>query len=243
MIFILMLFYSANVFCQRGTTVGVDGSFNSTWIAYPNAYGVEDFDNTKLKYYKPSYGDDFSLSIGQNFVDVLGIKAEIGYSTQNQDYDNSKANSTRDLKLNYFQIPVMLRLSTHGQHVMYHLMFGPQFGILSSAKQTNVTDKGKDTTVTNYANVVVYKPGMNSITDRYNKLDILGVVDLGCDIYLTDKLLLNVGIRLHASFKDINSSDWQYQNSPGFSYSASRNLYGGINVGLTYALKNWYNMK
>ena len=52
--------------------------------------------------------------MGQNFVDVLGIKAEIGYSIQNQKYDNTSTNSTKDVQLKYLQIPVMLRLSTHG---------------------------------------------------------------------------------------------------------------------------------
>ncbi len=232
LLFIFITISSVNLFGQRGTTIGIDGSYNSTWIFWPNAYGITQFDNTKMKYYTPSYGYEYSLSIGQNFVDVLGIKAEIGYSTQNQKYDNTSTNSTKDIQLKYLQVPVMIRLCTKGDHFLLHFMFGPQFGFLSSAEQANVK-----------MNDLAYEPGIKTITERYNKMDMQGIVDLGCDVYLTDRLLLDLGIRLHGSLKDINKSDWQFTNNNSFDYHASKNVYGGINIGLTYALHNWYKMK
>jgi hypothetical protein len=244
-LFAAFIFYTSNAYCQRGTTVGIDGSFNSTWIFWPNAYGIKEFKNTKTSYYVPSYGQDFSFSIGQNFVNIFGIKAGIGMNTLNQKFNNTVEHSKRDLQLKYLEIPVMLRLATPGEHLILHLMLGPQFGFLTSASQTNMTVNDisvNNLTIKNSDGKTVDYFKTKDIKDRYNSLDILGVIDLGCDIYLSDKFLLNIGLRLHGSINDINKSDWKIL-SPDVDYYSSRNLYGGVNVGLTYALHNWYKMK
>ena len=170
---------------------------------------------------------------------MLGIKAEIGTASLNQKYDNNVSNTKREIQLNYMEIPVMLRLATPGKHFAIHLMAGPQFGFLMSAKQKNITVNGTDVnSLGSY-----YKDFQTKdIKDRYNKNDLLGVVDLGFDIFLSEKVLLDVGFRFHGSFKDINNSNWKILN-PDVDYYASRNAYGGINIGLTWAMNNWYNQK
>jgi len=235
----LLVINSVNVFSQRGTTIGINGSYNSTWILWPNDYGIKEFINTKTSYYVPSYGYDIALSLGHNFVKVLGIKAEIGLNSLNQKYKNTVDNTTRDLNLKYMEIPVMLRLATPGKHFVIHLMAGPQFGILMSANQTNITVNGADVnTLGSY-----YKNFQTKdIKDRYNHNDLMGIVDLGFDVFLSEKVLLNVGFRIHGSSKDINKTDWQIF-SRDVDYFSSRNVYGGVNIGLTWALNNWYNQK
>ena len=235
----LLVINSFNVFSQRGTTIGVNSSFNSTWILWPNAYGIKEFKNTKSSYYVPSYGYDAGISIGHNFVKVWGIKAEISMNSMDQKYNNTVDNTKREIHLKYLEIPVMLRLATPGKHFAIHLMAGPQFGFLMGADQTNITVNGADVnSLGSY-----YKDFQTKdIKERYNKNDMLGVVDLGFDIFLSEKFLLNVGFRVHGSLKDINNSDWKII-SQDVDYYSSRNLYGGVNIGFTWALNNWYNQK
>lgn len=243
---LFLLLITLNVFSQRGTNIGINGSFNSTWVFWPNAYGIKQFINTKPAYYKPSYGYDASFALGHNFGDIVGVRAEIGTSSQNQKLENTKDTSTRDISLKYLQIPIMLRLASTGQRVKIHIMLGPQFGFISSADQTNTTLKGintSDVVIKDYQGKEVDYFKTENIKDRYNKMDLLAVIDLGLDIFLTDKLLLNLGVRVHTSLKDINKNDWKFNDSPDVDYNGSRNVYGGVNVGLTYSLKNWYSMK
>jgi len=249
LILLLIIMTSLNVFSQTGPIIGIGGSYNSTWIFFPNAYGNVAFDNTKPKNYIPSYGYDDMLKVGWNFKEGFGIRAEIGNSVQNQKFQNKnpKIYSTRDVQMNYTQIPVMLFFSSKRKNIAVHFMFGPQIGTLKSAAQTNITAKW-DTTKHTLSKQIAFnydKFKQQNITDRYNKTDILVVFDFGFDIYITHRLFLSLGLRIHGSLRDINKSDWQDLPDPihgvsNLDYFASRNIYGGVNASLNYALTKWH---
>jgi hypothetical protein len=242
----LLILNSINVFSQKGGTIGINGSYNSTWIGWCNAYGIDELDNTKMKHYIPSFGYDVSASLGYNFVDVLGVRAEVGISSQNQKWENKDNKSSIDVNLNYVQIPLMVRFATPGDNFKFHLMLGPQFGFLTGAKQTNFKLNGKsDKIVYAYNGYLpsdkkIFEPGKEDIKERYNQTDLLAMLDLGIDMALDDYIMMNISLRVHAGLGDINAKDWQFKETEKVDYYSSRNLYGGINIGFIYLLKHWY---
>ncbi len=239
-----ILLNTLNVFSQRGPIIGVGGSVNSVWVLYPNAYGYSEYAHYKFSNYKSTMGGDMYLAFNQNFNDVFGIKVELKSSTQGQKFESTDNDtvSSKDIKSKYIQIPVMVRIASTGEHFKVHFLAGPQFGFLKSVAQSNVVFKGES----NFpGNKYIIKNNDNKefplnetdITDRYKKMDLLLTAELGFDIFIIDKLFVNLGFRLHYGLTDINDKDWQFPDKNNVTYNHSRNIYGGVTFGINYILK------
>ena len=68
-------------------------------------------------------------------------------------------------------------------------------------------------------------------------MDIQGFLGIGIQSYLSESLFLTFELRGGGSITDINSDEWQldgYKDGKRQDYEASRNVYGGLRIGLNY---------
>lgn len=218
-----------HVSAQKGFNIGVGGNVNAIFILNQNTYGMEELD------YKPSIGGSVNLGIGYNFNNWLGLKTEIGYVRLGQKYYDHKDNPqiTRDIRLNYIMVPLLIRFSAGGHFLRFYGAFGPQFAFLTSASQDYLKNGVPLPKFYNPQTHDTIDPSQTTITGRYQKTDIMGRIDLGLDIIFFQHLALNFGISSAYGFTDINASDWRLNNDKG-SYSKSTNLYAGFTVGIRY---------
>jgi hypothetical protein len=160
--------------------------------------------------------------LGQRFTDAIG--------------PNKDTTLTRNIKLNYLQIPLMFKYRTTGEVARFYVMAGPQFDFLLSAKQTYYKN---DASLTDEVyNPKLNKPvkiGESTITDRYTSYDIFARLDLGVDITLVKNLFLNAGICFCYGLTDINNTNYRDPYGSG-NYNPSHNIALGFNIGINYCL-------
>jgi len=230
LVILATILISGSVFSQKRLSFGVTGSTMFTGFTTQNHYGLPDMD------YKGTFGFAGCANIGFDFNKNLGLVLQVGYSGLGQSYTDEIKDTTytRDIRMNYLQIPLMFKFRTSGEVVRFFIMAGPQLNYLLSANQTY------------YKNGVIpedeiYNPTLNkpvkiaeeTITDRFNSIDIMGRLDLGVEISLIKSLYLNTGFSFAYGFTDINASDWQIKDSDG-NYNPSHNFFGGFHVGINY---------
>ena len=241
-----LLFATGSVMSQKQLYFGAAGTIMSTSIVNQNNYGLSEMD-----YVVTTHGAG-NINVGFDFNNHLGLKLEFGTSTLGQKYKDSRAqdpreeplletnaNQTydRDVKLNYFQLPILFKFRSKGAVAKFYFLIGPQFNFLMSAKQT-YTKNGSSfmCMVPNTASPSVdFNVTDEDIKVRYVSMDIMGRLDLGVDIIIVKHLDINVGLTMAYGFTDINATDYRTPNKDK-SYGASHNLYGGLNVGLSYIL-------
>jgi hypothetical protein len=164
---------------------------------------------------------------------------EIGYSKLGQNYTDTHIDTvfTRNIKLNYLQIPILFKYRTNGKVARFYFLVGPQFNFLLSATQKYYrqgTEFDSIFSPHNWPKPILI--GQSTITERYTSMDIMGRLDLGADISLGEHLFLNVGLTMAYGLMDINASDYRVPNYKSNTYNASHNIYGGVNVGINYVL-------
>lgn len=230
---ITLLFISGPVLSQKQLYFGLAGAGLSSVIINQNNYGLPyEMD------YTFTLGGGGNANIGFDFNNHMGLKLEIGWAKLGQKYDKTYNDTTytRNVKLNYLQIPLLFKYRTGGEVAKFYVMAGPQFNLLLSASQKYYKNEvifNDSITQPNWNQPVLI--GESTITDRYNSLDIMGRLDLGVDFNITANLCVNVGMTMAYGFMDINASDWQIKDNTG-NYNPSHNLYGGINFGINYLL-------
>jgi hypothetical protein len=233
LLMLAFILISGPAFSQKRLSFGVTGTPMFTGMTNQNNYGLSDMD------YKATFGMAGCANIGFDFNNHLGLVLQIGYSGLGQSYTDFIKDTTyaRDIRLNYLQIPLMFKFRTGGSVARFYLMVGPQLNYLFSATQTYF--KGDATTDDQVYNPFLQKwtkLGEETITDRYNSIDVMGRLDLGVEISLLKNLYLNGGLSLAYGFLDINASDWQIKDSSG-NYNPSNNFFGGFHVGINYCFE------
>lgn len=256
---ILLVFVSVisiSLFAQKGFHLGVNGTFNSTWVLNQNNYGtLAPFAIGVVRVsemnYKPTWGGNAGIVLGYNGNSVgqrgvyLGIQAEIQYNVTGQKYEDNflgpatipegtfgqggtRVNVKRDIKLSYIQIPVMMKFTSAKGHVAKaYVMFGPQFGARLTASE--------EVKVAGY----VYLPDSLAFTpkQKFQSFDVGLVLQTGVDLYATDKLYFSAGITVYGGLFDINGKvlrglDWYSKND--VNYQKSFNFRGGLTLGVHY---------
>ena len=87
----------------------------------------------------------FGIMTGLNFTKNIGVVAEVNYYQINQKYADGNLN--HDLKINYFNIPILLSLNTNKTApVNLNLVAGPQFGINAGSKFETSGNSSSDST-------------------------------------------------------------------------------------------------
>lgn len=119
---------------QAQISVGAKGGLNVS-----NLSGINDIQGFKSKALVGFHAGGYvTFNLGRNFA----IQPELVYSTQGAKIENA----TEDLKLNYFNIPIMVKLLTNKG---FYVEAGPQFGFqVGDVDLTNITSG------TNFQNTV-----------------------------------------------------------------------------------------
>lgn len=238
-IFSIVLFTASFASAQSQVYFGVGATGMSTWITNQNNYGAPDMD------YVSRFGFAGNLNLGFDFNKHLGVKTEIGFSSLGEKYKDATTdstrvtfNSTRDINLNYLQIPILFKFRTGGEKVRFFAAIGPQFDILMSAKQIYKLE-GKEMTepvmIENEITKQEFDMVKKDIKERYKSMHIMGRVDLGMEFQLCPHMTLDAGLSLAYGFSDINAEDYRIKDISK-NYAASNNLYGGVQLGLNYMI-------
>ncbi len=229
-----MILISGTLPAQKQLCFGLSLTGLTSVITNQNNYGL-DFELD----YVATFGGCGNVNIGFDFNKRVGLKTEIGFTKLGQKYKGTHDGSAyqRNIRLNYLQIPLMFKYIGKGDAVNFYLMAGPQCNLLLSASQQYL----KDGAVFDYYHTLpdssqTILVGQQSITGRYNSLDIMGRIDLGAEIRVASNLFLNVGMTMAYGIIDINAPDWQIPDYSSGEYHSSHNIYGGINFGINYML-------
>jgi hypothetical protein len=233
----LVLFLSAGTtVAQKQLYFGAVGTGLSTWVTNQPNYGRPDMD------YVATFGGGGNITIGYDFSKNIGLQLQFGYAKLGQKFKDTQVKNdttyqyTRNIKLNYLQLPLLFKYRSNGEVVRFYVLAGPQFDFLLSANQTyykNDVKIGDEYQNPNTSEWV--KLGEEDITSYYTTYDIFARADFGVDITVAKNLFINTGISFAYGLTDINATDWRINNSSG-SYSASHNIAIGFNVGINYCL-------
>jgi hypothetical protein len=232
-IIIAVLCFAGPLAAQKQFYFGLAGTGLSSVITNQNNYGLP-FEMD----YTVTLGGAGNVNVGFDFSNNIGLKLELGFAKLGQKYEDTYQDTvyTRNIRLNYLQIPLLFKFRTGGDVVKFYVAAGPQFNILLSASQQYLKNEDyyNDSIPGNWTTPTLI--GEETITDRYNSLDIMGRLDLGVDIHVATNLFLNVGLTMAYGFMDINATDYQIPDNSSGTYNPSHNLYGGLNFGINYRL-------
>lgn len=228
------MLFAVGATAQKQFYFGLAGGGLSSVITNQNNYGLP-FEMD----YTVTFGGHGNVNAGFDFNKHLGLKLEIGFAKLGQKYEDNYQDTiyTRNIKLNYLQIPLLFKFRTGGEVAQFYVAAGPQFNFLLSASQQYLKneDTWNDSIPGNWTTPVLI--GESTITDRYNSFDVMVRLDFGVDINLTDNLFITAGIATGYGLMDINAEAYRNPfNDPTYEYNPSHNLYGALNVGISYRL-------
>lgn len=212
---------------------GLGGSFTSPWMTNQNNYGLP-FEMD----YVPKFGGNGQIIIGYDFNKNVGAKIEAGYGILGQKYEDTYKDTvyTRNINLNYFQLPVLFKFRTSGEKARFFFNVGPQFNFLMSAKQ-EYFKRGAIYTDSTFNKIgKPIKIGEEDVKDRYTSMDIMARLDIGAEFTFTPSLFLTVGMTSAYGLMDVNAEEYRIPDYSSGDYNPSHNLYGGVNVSINYVI-------
>ncbi len=211
--------------------VGVHANFNLPLIFNQNTYGA--FDGKELAY-KPTFGLASGAIIGYTFKKQYGFQTGfIFYSQQGQNYDDNLNGfaARRQVKLQYFHVPLVLRYKFKIKkqkkfEAPWVLNLGADVGILRSAE---ITYDGNA-----YPLGTISNPEANDM-DYFKPIDVSVVLGVEKEIYFTKWLMMSIGMRTTFS-GDINADGHPVEND-GKNYDKSHNFTFGFTLGFNYYMR------
>ncbi|MGB0521930.1 MAG: hypothetical protein ACPGJS_03165 [Flammeovirgaceae bacterium] len=198
--------------------VGLLGSVYSPWILNQNTYGA--FNGHEFAY-SFNFEQKVSFRAGYNSYGKLGV--ELGFiinSHQGQHYEDHILGKlqTREVALDYWQIPLLLKYRTQLQQrqspTVFNIEFGLAYNHLKSAKE-----------------IVNHGVGID-ISERFKQSIIQGMLGLSTDFYFSDRFFATVGLRSYFS-NDINARGWEVVND---HYQKSHSIVLSAELGISYRL-------
>jgi len=201
--------------------------FNSNWIINQNAYQNPELD------YATSFGLTGGLGVNYFCNEKWAFNGSVLISKLGQNYKGMQndGDATRKVKFMYVEIPLVMKRRISDNENTTWLTFGPDFMILTSAKQDYERKGGLP--LTNGKNLET-----GDIRDRILPFDM--DLNLGIEkIYKlrdTDNTMLSFAFNSAVGLTDINQKDWRLPNLKGV-YKGSHNFYFGFKVGLLFNMK------
>ena len=178
------------------------------------------------------------LVVGYNGSDNLGLQLEFNYAQAGQTYQDQLtffgspfADVKKEVKLSYWQIPILFKYTAPGNTARANIVFGPQIGILNGAEINYFLD-GSSVKYETYPGPAY--PSLSGPKDFFNKIDVGIALGIGVDIFVLENLYLSPGLRIYGGITDINSEETRDNND----YTASRNGAIGLNVGVHFLFGN-----
>ena len=210
---------------------GFHANFNLPLIFNQNTYEV--FNGKELAY-KPTFGMASGLRVGYTYGKQYGIETGfIFYSKQGQNYEETfnGVRARRQVRLQYFQIPIVLRYKFNEKKVKnapspWVIDLGMQVDLLQTAV---ITYNGND-----FALNPIQNPAATD-KDYFRATNVSLVFGLEREIYFTKFLFLGIGVRTAFS-SDINAKDRPVVND-GKDYEKSHNFVFGFTLSLNGALQ------
>jgi len=189
---VLLLSNGVNKICvSQNLTVGVKGSFISTWLF--NKY-VSDAPAGEQDYF-PSFGDSYGLSAAIFFNKKIGIEMNFFYATHRQEYEGRTPDAYNieyksETSYNKIDIPILLKFtSVNGAY----LEIGPQYSIITNPTYYYRESDGTGETY--------------DIDSLFAKTAISGLIGVGVDIELVAGLALTTALRFDVSISDLKGVD------------------------------------
>lgn len=221
-------------YAQKGLQVGANGMGLTPFITSTNMWGSgSDYDIAL------TFSRSFGFDAGYNFTDNLGVYSGFWFMNLGQNYSDEINGSdyTRDIKLKYNMIPIMVKFTGTDSRVNFIGGFGILYATLSEAEQY-LTKDGKDwsTSATGEdmsGNEFSYTS--KNVTSRFEKNDIILNFELGARIVIIDNLYADATLNFGYGLKDINAEAFRIPNTDN-AYTASHNAYGGFKIGVAYVL-------
>jgi hypothetical protein len=247
LLFLVGTILAGQLEAQTQFFAGLNGGYVAKAIINQNNYGQSEMD------YVQGYSPIFGLTLGVDLSNKHLVRLEPQLLSVGQPYEDQAngVSSNKDVKLDYIHIPLTYTFVVNGgskgenQGVNFFITAGLYAGILNDASM-DLTINGQAASLfqfstigggnPNTAALVTLLPGDGNPADYkelYNSTDFGGIFGFGVQAFLSEKLKLSVEIRTGASLGDINSETWRLNNKDGL-YEPSRNLYGGLLLGLSY---------
>lgn len=196
---------------NRGFHIGAFISINNVWLSNKNYSKSESATSIKPKI---TFGKSYGLNIGYDFKDRWGITSEIQYSEQGQKYSerNNYGLSTKEVKLNYVQVPVLIKYKNsfinnyNSKPIMFSVLFGPQFSYLVKKE------------------VLLNTQSVNS--NPYNKIQGGLMAGIDFDLYMTRYMYMTIGARtgFGTSFKKNTPLNYQIGISTQFNFRVPKKI-------------------
>jgi hypothetical protein len=226
------VFTASSLLAQKQLYFGAGGTGMSTWFI--NQYN---YDQIPAWDEQVSFSYGVNANIGFDFSKNLGVKMELGYSRLGQNYEKTRNDTlfTRNVSVNYFQLPVLFKFRTGGEVAKFMFALGPQFDFLMGAKQTVYANDIESDEY--YGDYVV--PGTTTkinefdIKELFNSYDIMARLDLGVEIVVVENLFIDAALSFAYGLTDIVKTEYSTTLT---NYDPMHNAYVGFNIGVNYVL-------
>ncbi|MBL7928825.1 MAG: PorT family protein [Bacteroidia bacterium] len=194
--------------------IGMAGGIYSTWLVNTNVSDQgDDLD------FAATFGGQLGVEAQYYFKDNLGLSFGLLFTGHNQKYTGDLGNNVSydaKTKMRYLDIPILLRFGGGSKGAYFE--FGPQIGMLMSAKDEFTTSpsssgdwKDKDR------------------KDNFKTSNIAGILGFGVDIDASENVLITTGLRLGYGFGDVTK---EYTQAEAAALSATDNL--GFSTGAAH---------
>jgi hypothetical protein len=240
------LLFNEIALAQKGFHLHVGGTGGLTYVAAQNTY-----DNNFYELdYKNTFGYSAGATAGYGFKrSIASIQAEGGMTAIRQNYTGQfrpglgftgKGEHEKKVALNYIHIGVYTRLATafkddyvYNTKVQGHLLTGFQMAFLSNANVEYYLDGNLEpypSKIRPYQDENYPYTPVEDDKDLFSKFAMTYVVQVGVDLFITEKLAISPAIRGHVAMWDINKKEYSNHDQ----YKASRFFIGGMYVGVAY---------
>lgn len=245
-----------NAQAQGGLFLGVNASGNATIVANQMNYGQKEMDYDAVTFH-PTFGAELGYDFNGGNLLSVGALLQKGGQKYKDGYSNGDQ-LRKEIKLDYLTVPVTFTHVVGGAKdpnngTKFFISLGPQFALLQKAEVTHRVNN-QDVTLEQFANHIAgggapYNFNSAAIAqlttngepaddkDLFQSLDIQAFIGLGIQSYLSESFFLTLELRAGGSITDINADAWQldgYKDGQRQTYEASRNVFGGLRVGLNY---------
>lgn len=220
------------LYAQKGFRLGGTVAVTSAWILpQNNARTLEDYPDIAQSElaYRLKFGYQIAGILAYQFHKNYGLQTQIAYERTGQNYEDNftpqagPLHVIRQIDLRYLSLPLLFAYtSSRGKIAKGYALAGIQCNFLTRAHEE------------------VYLNGLHktdSLTawDKFRHFDVGFALGGGAFFYATPYLSFHIGLYHYVGLRDINSAAVRHFISKNDkTYTASKNLRGGLQVGIHY---------